>query len=96
MIDYEILKVIWWLFIGVLLVGFAIMDGQDMGVGTLLPFLSKEDGERRVMINAVAPHWDGNQVWLITGAAPCSPHGRSCMPLHSRAFIGQCSSYLQR
>ena len=67
MIDYEILKVIWWLFIGVLLVGFAIMDGQDMGVGTLLPFLSKEDGERRVMINAVAPHWDGNQVWLITG-----------------------------
>ena len=67
MIDYEILKVIWWLFIGVLLVGFAIMDGQDMGVGTLLPFLSKEDGERRVMINAGAPHWDGNQVWLITG-----------------------------
>ena len=67
MIDYEILKVIWWLFIGVLLVGFAIMDGQDMGVGTLLPFLSKEDGERRVMINAVAPHWAGNQVWLITG-----------------------------
>lgn len=67
MIDYEILKVIWWLFIGVLLVGFAIMDGQDMGVGTLLPFLSKEDGERRIMINAVAPHWDGNQVWLITG-----------------------------
>ena len=67
MIDYEILKVIWWLFIGVLLVGFAIMDGQDMGVGTLLPFLSKDDAERRVMINSVAPHWDGNQVWLITG-----------------------------
>lgn len=67
MIDYEILKVIWWLFIGVLLIGFAIMDGQDMGVGTLLPFLSKEDNERRIMINAVAPHWDGNQVWLITG-----------------------------
>ena len=67
MIDYEILKVIWWLFIGVLLVGFAIMDGHDMGVGTLLPFLGKDDNERRVMINSVAPHWDGNQVWLITG-----------------------------
>ena len=67
MIDYEILKVIWWLFIGVLLVGFAIMDGHDMGVGTLLPFLGKNDNERRIMINSVAPHWDGNQVWLITG-----------------------------
>jgi cytochrome d ubiquinol oxidase subunit II len=69
MIDYEILRVIWWLFIGVILVGFCIMDGQDMGVGTLLPFLGKNDTERRCMINAVAPHWDGNQVWLITGGA---------------------------
>ncbi|MDO4936734.1 MAG: cytochrome d ubiquinol oxidase subunit II [Sutterellaceae bacterium] len=67
MIDYEILRAIWWLFIGVLLVGFAIMDGHDMGVGTLLPFLGKNDTERRCMINSVAPHWDGNQVWLITG-----------------------------
>lgn len=67
MIDYEILKVIWWLFVGVLLVGFAVMDGQDMGVGSLLPFLGKNDTERRIMINSVAPHWDGNQVWLLTG-----------------------------
>lgn len=67
MIDYEILRAIWWLFIGVLLVGFAIMDGQDMGVGTLLPFIGKTDTDRRCMINAVAPHWDGNQVWLLTG-----------------------------
>ena len=67
MIDYEILKLIWWLFVGVLLVGFTVMDGQDMGVGTLLPFLGKDDTERRVMINTVAPHWDGNQVWLLTG-----------------------------
>ena len=67
MIDYEILKAIWWLFIGVLLVGFTIMDGQDMGVGTLLPFLGKNDSERRIMINSVAPHWDGNQVWFVTG-----------------------------
>lgn len=67
MIDYEILKVIWWLFVGVLLIGFAVMDGQDMGVGSLLPFLGKTDTERRIMINSVAPHWDGNQVWLLTG-----------------------------
>ena len=68
MIDYAILKFIWWLFIAVLLAGFSIMDGQDMGVGTLLPFLGKTNSERRVMINSVAPHWDGNQVWLLTGA----------------------------
>ena len=66
MIDYEILKLIWWLFIAVLLTGFAIMDGQDMGAGTLLPYLGKTNEERRIMINAVAPHWDGNEVWLIT------------------------------
>ena len=65
MIDYAILKFIWWLFIAVLLAGFSIMDGQDMGVGTLLPFLGKTNSERRVMINSVAPHWDGNQVWLL-------------------------------
>lgn len=66
MIDYEILKLIWWLFVGVLLIGFAITDGMDMGVGNLLPFVGKTDDERRLMINTVGPHWDGNQVWLIT------------------------------
>ncbi|HUW50769.1 MAG TPA: cytochrome d ubiquinol oxidase subunit II [Sulfuricella sp.] len=67
MLDYETLKVIWWLLVGVLLLGFAIMDGHDMGVGTLLPFVGKDDIERRVIINTVGPHWDGNQVWFITG-----------------------------
>ncbi len=65
-LDYEVLKFIWWIFVGVLLIGFAITDGMDMGVGNLLPFLGKNDDERRVMINTVGPHWDGNQVWLIT------------------------------
>ncbi|QWT45510.1 cytochrome d ubiquinol oxidase subunit II [Azospira inquinata] len=65
--DYANLKLIWWLLVGVLLVGFAIMDGHDMGVGTLLPFVAKGDEERRVVINTVGPHWDGNQVWFITG-----------------------------
>lgn len=67
MLDYTTLKLIWWLLVGVLLVGFAIMDGHDMGVGTLLPFVGKNDDERRVVINTVGPHWDGNQVWFITG-----------------------------
>ncbi|PKO80686.1 MAG: cytochrome d ubiquinol oxidase subunit II [Betaproteobacteria bacterium HGW-Betaproteobacteria-13] len=65
--DYPTLKLIWWILVGVLLVGFAIMDGHDMGVGTLLPFVGKNDEERRVVINTVGPHWDGNQVWFITG-----------------------------
>ncbi|EEX36864.1 cytochrome d ubiquinol oxidase subunit II [Vibrio metschnikovii] len=66
MFDYEILRLIWWVLIGVLLIGFAITDGFDMGVGALVPILGKNDSERRVMINSIAPHWDGNQVWLIT------------------------------
>lgn len=67
MLDYPTLKIIWWLLVGVLLVGFAIMDGHDMGVGTLLPFVGQDDVERRVVINTVGPHWEGNQVWFITG-----------------------------
>ncbi|AHF04997.1 cytochrome BD oxidase subunit II [Marichromatium purpuratum 984] len=65
-LDYEVLKFIWWVLVGVLFIGFAVTDGMDMGVGALLPFLGKNDSERRVIINTVGPHWDGNQVWLIT------------------------------
>ena len=65
-LDYETLKLIWWVLIGVLLIGFAVTDGFDMGVGMLLPFLGKKNEERRVIINTVGPHWDGNQVWFIT------------------------------
>ncbi len=65
-LDYETLKLVWWLLVGVLLIGFAVTDGFDMGVGALLPFLGKTDEERRVIINTVGPHWDGNQVWFIT------------------------------
>lgn len=64
--DYETLKFIWWILVGSLLIGFAIMDGHDLGVNNLLPFLGKNDSERRQIINAVGPHWDGNQVWLVT------------------------------
>jgi cytochrome d ubiquinol oxidase subunit II len=66
MIEYEYLKLIWWLLVVVLLIGFAIMDGHDMGVGALLPFVGRNDDERRVVLNTVGPHWEGNQVWFIT------------------------------
>jgi cytochrome d ubiquinol oxidase subunit II len=65
-LDYETLKLVWWLLIGVLLIGFAVTDGFDMGVGILLPFLGKNDDERRVIINTIGPHWEGNQVWFVT------------------------------
>ncbi|MDK4718814.1 cytochrome d ubiquinol oxidase subunit II [Rhizobium sp. CNPSo 3968] len=65
--SYETLRVTWWILLGVLLIGFAVMDGFDMGVGALLPFVAKTDLERRVAINTVGPVWEGNQVWLILG-----------------------------
>lgn len=67
LIDYDTLRVIWWLLLGVLLIGFAVMDGFDLGTGMLLPFVARTDLERRVVINAVGPVWEGNQVWLILG-----------------------------
>ncbi|MGB5986697.1 MAG: cytochrome d ubiquinol oxidase subunit II [Desulfobacterales bacterium] len=64
--DYLTLKLIWWLFVVVLLVGFALLDGFDLGVGTLLPFVARSDTQRRVLFNAIGPTWEGNQVWFIT------------------------------
>jgi len=67
LISYEVLRVIWWLLLGIVLIGFAIMDGFDLGTATLLPFVSKNDMERRIVINTIGPVWEGNQVWLILG-----------------------------
>ena len=66
MLDYEILRIIWWVLVIVLLIGFSVTDGFDMGVTALLPVAGKKEVERRIMINSIAPHWDGNQVWLLT------------------------------
>src|SRR5512137_265342 len=60
------LPTLWFVLIAVLYVGFFILEGFDFGVGILLPFLGQTDTERRMMINAVGPHWDANEVWLIT------------------------------
>jgi cytochrome d ubiquinol oxidase subunit II len=64
---YLALKLIWWLLLGVLLGGIAIMVGMDMGVGALLRYVGRNNTERRIAINVIAPHWDGNQVWFILG-----------------------------
>ena len=84
-VDYEILRVIWWLFLGVLLIGFAIMDGFDLGVATLLPFVARTDTERRVAINTIGPVWEGNQVWLITGAGAIFA---AFPPVYAASFSG--------
>lgn len=64
--DYVTLRHIWWLLLGMLLIGFAIMDGADLGVAMLVPVVAKTDNERRVLYNVIGPVWEGNQVWLIT------------------------------
>ena len=66
-LDYETLRVIWWALLGILLIGFAIMDGFDLGVAMWLPWFAKTDSERRILINSIGPTWEGNQVWFILG-----------------------------
>ena len=68
MIDYETLRILWWLLLGVLLAGFAVMDGFDLGIAALIRVLARDDGERRALLETVEPTWEGNQVWLILGA----------------------------
>jgi len=84
-VDYEILRVIWWLFLGVLLIGFAIMDGFDLGVAALLPFVARTETERRVAINTIGPVWEGNQVWLITGGGAVFA---AFPPIYAASFSG--------
>lgn len=84
-LDYEILRLIWWLFLGVLLIGFAIMGGFDLGVAMLLPFVARNDSERRVTINAIGPTWEGNQVWLILGAGAVFA---AWPPVYAASFSG--------
>ena len=60
------LNTLWFVLIAVLWIGFFFLEGFDFGVGMLLPFLTKDDAKRRVIINAIGPHWDGNEVWLLT------------------------------
>lgn len=85
LIDYSVLKLIWWVLIGVLLIAFAATDGFDMGVGTLLPFVAENDVQRRVAINTIAPTWEGNQVWFILGGGAIFA---AWPPLYAISFSG--------
>ncbi|WP_414896929.1 cytochrome d ubiquinol oxidase subunit II [Rhodovulum sp. YEN HP10] len=84
-VDFDTLRVIWWGLLGVLLIGFALTDGFDLGVGTLLPFVARTDIERRVAINTVGPVWEGNQVWFILGGGAIFA---AWPPLYAVSFSG--------
>ncbi|WP_299911953.1 cytochrome d ubiquinol oxidase subunit II [uncultured Paracoccus sp.] len=85
LISFEILRVIWWLLIGLMLIAFALTDGFDMGVGALLPFVAKDDVERRIVINTVGPVWEGNQVWFVLGGGSIFA---AWPPLYAISFSG--------
>ncbi|MCQ2005704.1 cytochrome d ubiquinol oxidase subunit II [Rhizobium sp. NRK18] len=85
LIGFDVLRVIWWLLLGVLLTGFALTDGFDMGVGALIPFVGKTDTERRVAINTIGPVWEGNQVWFILGGGAIFA---AWPPLYAVSFSG--------
>lgn len=67
MIDYALLRELWWLLLGVLLIGFALTDGYDLGLGAILRLIGRDDVERRMALEAIEPNWEGNQVWFILG-----------------------------
>lgn len=85
LLSYETLRVIWWALLGILLIGFAMTDGFDMGTAALLPFVGKTDTERRVVINTVGPVWEGNQVWFILGGGAIFA---AWPPLYAVSFSG--------
>lgn len=68
LLDVEVLRVIWWLLLGVLLMGFAVTDGFDLGAAALLPLVTRNDQEKRALVSTFEPVWEGNQVWIILGA----------------------------
>lgn len=67
MLDYGTLREIWWLLLGVLLIGFAVTDGYDLGLGAIYRFITRDDIERRMALEAIEPHWEGHQVWFVLG-----------------------------
>lgn len=84
-IDYATLRLIWWALLGVLLIGFAVFDGFDLGTAMLLPFVGRTNTDRRVLINSVGPVWEGNQVWFILGGGAAFA---AWPPLYAISFSG--------
>lgn len=69
MFDYDLLRVSWWLLLGLLLVGFAALDGIVLGLGTIFRFVGQTESERRALVDVISPAWDFNQLWLILGVS---------------------------
>lgn len=67
MVDYDVLRLLWWAILGILLIGFAVLDGYDLGTAMLLPFVARTDGERRQVRETIEPTWEGHQVWFVLG-----------------------------
>ncbi len=83
--DYMTLRLIWWALLGVLLVGFAVLDGFDIGVAMLHPFVARNDAQRRVTLNSIGPVWEGNQVWFILAGGAVFA---AWPPLYAVSFSG--------
>ncbi len=84
-IDYATLRFLWWAFLGLLLIGFAVTDGFDLGAALLQPFVARNDTEKRLLLNAIGPIWEGNQVWLILGGGAAFA---AWPPLYAVSFSG--------
>ncbi len=84
-LDYAALRLIWWAFLGVLLIGFAVTDGFDLGAALLQPFVARSDIEKRLLLNAIGPVWEGNQVWFILGGGAAFA---AWPPLYAVSFSG--------
>jgi len=85
LLDYATLRLIWWALLGVLLIGFAVMDGFDLGVAILHPFAARSDAQRRVLMSAIGPVWEGNQIWLVLGGGAAFA---AWPPLYAASFSG--------
>src|ERR1700688_2865018 len=84
-LDYGILRFIWWALLGVILIGFAVMDGFDLGIAMLQPFVARGDAQKRVLLNVIGPVWEGNQVWFIVGGGVAFA---AWPPLYAVSFSG--------
>ncbi len=85
LIAYDVLRLIWWGLLGLLLAGFAVADGYDLGTQMLLPFAGRTDLERRTVIQSISPIWEANQVWLILGGGAIFA---AWPPLYAVSFSG--------
>jgi cytochrome bd ubiquinol oxidase subunit II len=84
-IDYATLRFLWWAFLGALLIGFAVTDGFDLGAAMLAPFVARSDIEKRIVLNAIGPVWEGNQVWFVLAGGAAFA---AWPPLYAVSFSG--------